>query len=595
MASAQAVRAPPGAAMTDVKPSASGPHPEELAATWPFRPNIRGRHCLSVAGHYLGAEAGFMILANGGNAIDAGVAAGIVEAIVQPDQVNFSGVAPCLVFLAESRRLLSICGLGGWPRKASCAWFRDNFGAVVPEGILRTVVPAAPGTWIFALREFGTLSFADVVRPALELAREGFPINEFTCAEIRKREAHFRRWSGNAAVFLPQGRLPGPGDIFVQSDLARSLQYMVDAERAQQSAGRDAGLLAAHNAYYKGDIAAAIARYHKANGGLLDWDDLAEYQPRLEPTASIRWRGLDVHTCGFWTQGPVLLQALGILSGYDLSGLGHNSADYLHVVAESLKLAFADREACYGDPDFVNVPAERLLSADYAAERRNLVSERAWSEMPPSGAGLVAPLRSPTSRNAAADTSFVCAVDRAGNVFCASPSDPTYDTEIIPGLGLSPSSRGSQSRTDPDHPAAIAPGKRPRLTPNPVLVLKDGEPHLAMGTPGGDVQPQALLQVLLGMEVFGMPAQNAIETSRIVSRSFPDSFAPHAYFPGELNIEGGIDESVGRELSRRGHVVNWWPRRTSRAGGVCAVAWHRHNRSFTAGADFRRAGYAVGW
>lgn len=577
--------------------STGGPHPEEVAGRWPYRPNVRGLRHFAATGHYLGAHAAFSILEAGGNAIDAGVAAGMVEAVVQPDQVNFAGVAPIIIYLAQPQQVLSISGLGTWPKAATCEFFAKTFGPIVPEGLMRTVVPAAPATWIFALRRFGTLRFADVVKPALDLARNGFPIHEFTAAEIRKRAAHYGRWDENARIYLPSGRPPEPGEIFLQHDLARTLQYMVDQEDSVLSHGRDAALQAAHDAFYRGDIAAAIVRHHRTHGGLMTAEDMASYEPKIEEPATVRYKGLDVYTCGFWTQGPVLLQALNILSGFDLKTMGHNSADYLHVVAESLKLAFADREAFYGDPDFVPVPGAQLLSKAYADERRKLIRrDTAWPEMPPAGNGAgVAPEESGSAIMPSADTSYVCTMDRQGNIFTASPSDPSYDTEVIPGTGLCPSSRGSQSRAIPTHPSCVAPGKRPRLTPNPVLAFENGRPRYALGTPGGDVQPQAILQAFLAMETFGLDPQNAVEAPRAISRSFPDSFAPHAYYPGELNIEQRVPNAVGQELARRGHGVKWWPARTSRAGSVCATAFNPTDGSFAIGADYRRISYALGW
>jgi gamma-glutamyltranspeptidase/glutathione hydrolase len=560
---------------------------------------------MAVAGHYLSAQAAFSVLEAGGNAVDAGVAGGLVDGVVQADQVNVAGVAPIMIYLAERREVLTISGLGGWPRAADCGRFEREYGGTIPEGILRTVVPAAPAAWIAALEKFGTMSFGEVAQAALRLAREGFPIHAFTAAEIRKREDHFRRWPANAAIFLPKGRPPLPGELFVQADLGRTLQYLVDEEAAAAARhGRAGGLRAVHDAFYKGDIADVIVRYHREHGGLLAAEDLAEFEVGIEPPVSTSFNGLDVYTCGFWCQGPVLLQALNLLAGYDLHALGHNSTRYIHTVAEALKLAFADRHFHYGDPRMVDVPAQRLLCKSYAEQRRRLIREQeAWPEMPPPGevAASAAAPRAPSPSASAGpelpdpDTSYVCTVDREGNVFSVSPSDTSYDTEVIPGTGLCPSSRGSQSWADSSHPSSIAPGKRPRLTPNPALALRDGKPYLAFGTPGGDVQPQAMLQVLLNIAIFAMDPQNAVEAPRFITRSHPDSFEPHHYYPGELNLEGRIAREIGEALAAKGHGVQWWPASTSRTGGVCAVRFDQQEGSFHAGADYRRIGYALGW
>jgi gamma-glutamyltranspeptidase/glutathione hydrolase len=307
-----------------------------------------------------------------------------------------------------------------------------------------------------------------------------------------------------------------------------------------------------------------------------------------------------MYACDAWCQGPVLPQMLNVLKGFDLKGMGHNSLDYAHVVTEAIKLAFADRERYYGDPRFVKVPVDTLLSDAYADARRAMLRpDRAWPQMPPFGAipGFEerdAP--APTLESAsvgAHDTSYVCVMDKDGNVFSATPSDPSYDTPVIPGTGLCPSSRGSQSWADPAHASSVAPGKRPRLTPSPALaLLPDGSP-MPIGTPGGDVQAQAMLQVFLNMTVFGMNPQQAVEAPRFASYSFPDSFEPHSYSPGVLHVEDRVPQSVRSGLAARGHKVEDWPAFVWRAGAVCVL---RKDRGvISAGADPRRACYALGW
>lgn len=582
-----------------------GPHREEVEGVWPLRPTVRGTRHGAVAGHYLAAHAGFAILEAGGNAIDAGVAAGIVESVVQPDQVNFAGVAPIMIYLAERGEVVTIAGVGTWPRAASCEYFHREHGGAIPEGIPRTVVPAAPAAWVMALERFGTMSFGEVAGAAIRLAREGFPIHPYTAAEIRRHEEFYRRWPANAEIYLPGGRAPQPGQLFVQADLGRTLQHLADAEAAAAAnGGRAAGLRAVHDAFYRGDVAAAIVKYHQERGGLLTAADLAEFRVEVEPPEHAPFGELEVYTCGFWCQGPVLLQTLNLLADYDLPALGHNSCAYIHTLTEALKLSFADRHYYYGDPRVVSVPAEHLLSQAYAAQRRTLIRPReAWPEMPPPGdlgpAHLLAALRPLAAAAEGAprelDTSYACAIDAEGNIFSASPSDPSYDMEVVPGTGLCPSSRGTQSWTDPNHPSSVAPGKRPRLTPNPAMALRDGKPYLAFGTPGGDVQPQAMLQVLLNVAVFGMEPQLAVEAPRFVTRSHPDSFSPHTYFPGQLNLEGRIAREVGEALGVLGHQVQWLPDRTARTGGVCALRIDADSGIFHAGADFRRAAYALGW
>ena len=298
-----------------------------------------------------------------------------------------------------------------------------------------------------------------------------------------------------------------------------------------------------------------------------------------------RFAGVDVYTCGPWCQGPVLLQMLGVLEGIDLKAMGHNSLDYAHTVTEAIKLAFADRERYYGDPRFVQVPIEALLSDAYSRRRREMLRpDRAWPEMPPCGEipGFAYRERPvPTALRAEAgarDTSYVCVVDKDGNVLSATPSDPSFDTPVIPGTGLCPSSRGSQSWSDPSHASSVAPGKRPRLTPSPALaILPDGSP-MPFGTPGGDVQAQAMLQVFLNMTVFAMNPQQAVEAARFASYSFPDSFEPHSYSPGLLHVESRVPQSVREGLAARGHTIEDWPEFVWRAGAVCVLRADRTQR-----------------
>ncbi len=323
--------------------------------------------------------------------------------------------------------------------------------------------------------------------------------------------------------------------------------------------------------------------------------------------ASARCAGADVYTCGPWCQGPALGQALNILDAAALQAAGHNSADYLHWIAEARKLAFADREAFYGDPNHVDVPIAGLLDPVYGAARRAQVDPaRAWPEMPPAGTPPGAAPRGTAPGAGAAwregppcdlprDTSYICVVDRWGNTVSATPSDVSNDTPVVPGTGLCPSSRGSQSWTTPGHPSRLAPGKRPRLTPNPAMAVAPGRFVLPFGTPGGDVQTQAMLQTLLNVLLFGMDPQDAVEHPRIATYSFPDSFEPHAYHPGRLCIEARIARATGEALAARGHQVTWWPERIWRAGAVCAIHADLGTGILTAGADPRRPGYALGW
>jgi gamma-glutamyltranspeptidase / glutathione hydrolase len=567
-----------------------------------LRPLLMGTRHMAVAGHYGAAHAAFAILEAGGNAVDAGVAAGIALGVLQSDLVNFAGVAPILIYNAKTREVLTISGLGTWPRAVTTDFFVKRFGGAIPVGVLRTIVPAAPDAWITALERFGTMSFGDCAAAAIRFASEGFPMYALMSEMIGMHVEDYRRWPSSASIYLPNGHAPRPGQVFVQRDLGRSLQYMADEERAAAQAGRKAGLDAARHAFYRGDIAHAIVTYHRQNEGLLTLDDLGGFHVAVEPPVASRFGELDMCARGPWCQGPVLLEMLNILSGIDLARMGHNTLDYAHVVTEGIKLAFADRDRYIADPRFVDVPVRTLLSDDYAKARRaELRPDRAFPGMPPAGeidvrSTYASP--APTHHRAAAgahDTSHISVIDRDGNVFCATPSDPSYDTPVIPGTGLCPSSRGSQSWADPAHPSCVAPGKRPRLTPMAALAIaRDGSP-MPIGTPGGDVQAQALVQVLLNMTIFGMTPQQAVEAPRFASYSFPDSFEPHAYSPGVLYVERRVAASVRDGLAARGHQVEEWPDFAWRAGAVCVQRRDSGTGVIAAGADPRRPAYAVGW
>jgi len=576
----------------------------------PMRPLVAGTRHMVVAGHALAAHAGFTILEAGGNAVDAGIGAAIAIAVVESELVNVAGVAPMIIRLADTGEVITIDGLGHWPAAMAPDLFMREHGAQVPEGILRTVVPAAPAAWIEALQRYGTMTFGDVSGAAIRLARDGFVMYPLMADLIAKNQDRLRRWPSNTAIYLPGGAPPEAGDLFVQSDLAGTLQYMADQESAAATGGRAAGLQAARDAFYRGDIAATILAYHEAEGGLLRAGDLADFAVEVGKPLSTSFAGATVYACGPWCQGPALLQTLAILDGVDLAAMGHNTPAYVHTVAEALKLAFADREAFYGDPRFIDVPLDGLLSSEYAAARRGLIRpNEAWLGMAPVGdpwnrtdvpasdgaAPMTAAMQAGEAPRMPLDTSYVCAVDEAGNVFSATPSDIAFDTPVIPGTGLCVSSRGSQSWADPDHPSGVAAGKRPRLTPNPALSIDPDGRVTAFGTPGGDVQVQAMVQTFLNRKVFAMDAQSAVEAPRFATYSFPDSFAPHETYSGRLNVEAAIAATAGNDLGALGHDIHAWPEKTWLAGAVCMLESDPNTGIHTGAADPRRTGYALGW
>lgn len=567
-----------------------------------LRPMLQGFDHMVSAGHYLASHAAHRVLLDGGNAVDAGVAAGIVLGVVQSDIVNFAGVAPILVREAGNGQVWSISGLGPWPRAASLELFLQTHGGTIPAGILRTVVPAAPDAWITALARFGTMRFSEVAAAAIEIADRGFVMYPLMAETLLTHAEDYARWESSAAIYLPGGRPPAVGEVFRQRDLAASLQYMADQERAAGGNRLD-GLQAARDAFYRGDIGRRIVSYHEQHGGLLSMSDLAEFSVEVTPALSGSFGQTQVYSCGFWCQGPTLLQMLHILEGVDLASLGHNSPAYVHYLTEAIKLAFADREAYYSDPREGLVPAERLLAKDYARERLAQISpDRAAPGMPAPGAARMPGRLTPEGMAAdesrtdpTLDTSYVAVMDKQGNAFSATPSDGSYNTPVIPGTGLCPSARGSQSWALAGHAAAIAPGRRPRLTPNPSLAVRADGTVMPFGTPGGDVQCQAMLQAFLNVEVFNMELQQAVESPRFACYSFPSSFEPHAIQSGRLLLEDGIGASVLERLVELGHQVGSWGDLNWRAGGMCMVRRRGDNGVLEAAADPRRPAYALGW
>ncbi|MFT4307529.1 MAG: gamma-glutamyltransferase [Microbacterium sp.] len=554
------------------------------------------RHSAS-SGHYLASAAAFAILEAGGNAVDAGCAAGMALAVLHADEVNFGGVAPIMIRTADGETV-SIDGLGVWPRRIPADLFMTEHDGTIPTGILRTVTPAAPDAWITVLRDYGTLTFGEVAAEALRLARDGFAVFPLLAEGIANRQAGYRRWPANEAIYLPGGRPPETGERFVQTDLAHTIQLMIDAE-AESAGDRVAGLEAARAAFYEGAVAEAIVAYHEENGGYLRADDLAEFRSRYEPVVATRWRDFTLYTCGPWCQGPILAEALLILERVGLDGMAHNGADYVHTVIEALKAVFADREHHYGDPAFVDVPLERLLGPEHVAARAAAIDPaRACRELPPALFGVTQELPDAISADEVrhigeGGTSYVCVVDRWGNAFSATPSDGASTAPVVPGTGIVPSLRGLQSRPDPAHPSGVAPGKRPRLTPNPAIAVRDDGSVLPFGCPGGDMQVQAMLQVFLNAFHFGMELQEAVNAPRFSTWSFPNSFAPFDYLAAHVFVEDRFDEDVLADLERRGHDVRRWPAYTRDAAAVEAVYRNARTGFLESAADPRQPAQAV--
>lgn len=586
----------------------------------PLRPNIMATRHAVASGHYWASQAGFQVLEAGGNAVDAGVATGIALNVLESEMCSFGGVAPTMVYLAERNEVISFSGVGPWPSRASCEYFHRHHGGTIPSGVLYSVIPAAADIWLTALERYGTLSFGDVAGAAIRFARDGFPMYPLLREQILDRAEAMRSMPTTAAVYMPDGRVPELGEIFIQRDLGAMLQYLADEERAHKVNGRQAGIAAARKAFYCGDIARAIVRQQQEHGGLVTAEDLAGFRAGIEKPEQIRFGDYTVYGCGPWSQGPMVLETLNLLKGFDLAAMGHNSPAYLHAVVESIKLAAADRERYFGDPDFVDVPLNVLLSDAYAATRRGKIDKgHAAPEMPMHGdvpgfarrpwrpdpsSGSTGPIPQAHILSGAKDiaavapqleTTYLCAIDRHGNAFSSTPSDSNFSSHIVPGLGIVCSTWGSRGYTDPEHPFAVAPGRRPKMSANPQLAIVPGRKVIAFGSPGNEVLGQAQIQVFLNLAVFGMDPQSAVEQARVASYSWPGSIVPHPYFPARLNIESRIPRSTGEALAALGHKIEWWPERKWLAGSPCVISHDLELDVRFAGADHRRTAYAVGW
>lgn len=570
-------------------------------------PLVMGREAVIATEHYLSAAAGARIFARGGNAIDAAVAATFVEGVVNPHMHTIGGEAPMLIYSADAGRVVAINGNMTAPARATIEHFRSLGIELIPAyGLLAAGVPAALGALIAALSEFGTRSLADVLQPALTLAEDGFPMHIGLCGEdnivadefpagagatLRRFADTFRnKWPSSAQVYLPGGEVPKPGQILKNPALARFFRRLLDAEAGAKSHGRVSALEAARTRFYAGDIARDIVAWSDAQGGLLCDQDLARFTTRIENPVSADYRGVRMFKCGPWSQGPVFLQQLRMLEGFDLHAMGHNSADYIHTVTESAKLAFADREAYYADPEFTPVPMEELLSDRYGALRRELIDPaRASMDQRPGDPVAMRPLRAGASaapRSWGGGTVHVTACDRAGNMIAVTASGGWIPSSpVIDALGFPLGTRMQTFYLDPAHPNALAPGKRPRTTLSPSIAMRGGEPYMAFGTPGGDQQDQWTFQFFLNVVDFGMDLQQAIEAPKFSSGHFPSTFYPHNFQPGLLRVEARIPQDVRDRLSERGHKIE--VRSPLSEGHVLAVSVDRARGLVQGGCDPR--------
>ena len=558
----------------------------------PVRQPVRGTRGAVAGGTQFATEAGMRIYHQGGNAVDAGVATMFAASVAEYSHFGFGGEAPILI-RAKDGRVFSIAGVGTMPKMATAEFFRTRRivagellalepgglkGIIPVAGLMPALVPGMVDAGLLALQQFGTMSFAEIMVPALQLAG-GMPADETRAGGIARSRRFFDLWPASKHVFMPDGRGPVPGEVFAQPDLARTIRAMVDAEKKalKSGASRAAAIDAIRDYFYRGEVAKKIDAFSRANNGLLRYEDLAAFRLELEEPASTTYRGFKVYKPGFWSQGPVMLQALNILEGYDLRPLGYNSAEYIHKLAEALKLAYADRDTYYGDPKFAHVPAERLLSKEYAAERRKDISDKASMEFLPGtidGKHPLHPSQMEIARTRiddelmARDTTCVNAVDKDGLMFSATPSGAWLPSVIAGDTGIPLTQRAQSFLLVPGHPNELAGGKRPRVTLSPTLVTRDGKPYLTLSTPGGDNQDQAMLQILLNVFEFGMNAEIALEAPRFQTRHLVSSFDNHAMNRGDLLLDDRIPAATYADLTARGHRTEL---RTRWASGAAPV------------------------
>ena len=583
-------------------PRAVAVHTETL------RPDILGTHGIVAAGRHYSVSAGVRILQQGGNAIDAGVASVLAASVCEISHFGFGGEAPTMIYDAKASEVTVINGQGPAPKAATPALFAAR-GFVPGNGPLGATIPAMLDAMALALEAKGTMHLDQVLQPAIELA-DGFPMYGFLRNYLVSERKATEQWEWSKKTYYPDDRVPDVGEIFRQPNLARTLRTIAGADRTTFARTRDraAAIRAGRDAFYTGDIARRIAEADKAAGGVFTYDDLASYHGAIEKAVTTSFRGYDVYKAGPWDQGPVLLQTLNILEGVDLQSLGANSAEYIHQVHEAIKLAYADRNAYYGDPAFAKVPIAGLLSKEYAAERRRLIGQQASLEHRPGNPFAFDPaVKAPPARYTphsqgeksgavAGDTTCVDVVDKDGNLFSATPSSGwLLSGAFVAGdTGVPLSNRMTVFDLDPLSPNVLVGGKRPRTTLTPTIVLKEGKPFLAISTPGGDSQDQQILNVLLEMLVFGRDIQEAIEAPRVNSLHPFGSFDTHPSEPGVLEIENRIPADVRDALIARGHTLKvLGPYGMST--GVVAVGVEPHSGTLRGGADVRRERYIFGW
>lgn len=585
------------------------------------RPELRGTFGMVASTHWLASAAAMAALERGGNAFDAAATAGFVLQVVEPHQNGPAGDLPVVFHSAAEDRVRVLCAQGPAPQGATIAHYKGLGLDLVPgTGLLAAVVPGAFDGWMQLLRDYGTFSVADVMGPAIGYAEHGYPLAPLVAAVIGNvAELFAAEWPTSAALYLPGGAPPTPGRLFANPALAETFKRLVAA--ADGAGGRERGIEAARDAFYRGFVAETMERFcageevmdssGRRHGGVLRADDMARWQASYEEPLSAdydgQWR---VFKTGPWGQGPGFLQMLRLLDGLGVGAMDPVGPEFVHTLVECAKLAYADREAYYGDPDFVDVPISTLLSDAYTAERRALVGETASLALRPghagdgprlpalhgieaeAGAGVGEPGALARAGQVSRDTVHIDVADRWGNLVSAMPSGGWLQSSpVIPELGFCLGARAQMFWLEDGLSASLAPGKRPRTTLTPGIAYRDGAPYMAFGSPGGDGQDQWAMQFFL-RHAHGMNLQEAIDAPAFISHHWPNSFYPRRARPGEMEAEGRLAPATIDALRERGHrveVVDDW------SLGRLAAAARESDGLLKAAANPRNMqGYAVG-
>jgi gamma-glutamyltranspeptidase/glutathione hydrolase len=569
-----------------------------------MKPLVRGTEYAATSMAPLATLTAEHVLRNGGNAFDAIVAGQAVLGLVQPNLNGVGSDATLLIYDAKAKKVFSLNAEGTAPKLATIEWYKTHQGGKIPvnDSLLSGTVPGVVDAWYILLSRWGTKTFGEMLAPAIELAERGIPMGRLFNAQ------QLKKWPSSMAIYGKKDGTPWKdGEVWKNPDLAHTLRRLVEAEKQASSKGREAGLKAARDRFYKGDIAREMAKFSEDNGGLFRYEDFASYSAKVEEPVSVDYKGYTVYKNPSASQGPTELFALNILEGYDLKKMGLNSPDYIHTSVEAMKLAMADRERYLGDMDFIKIPYSGLLSKEYAAERRKLIDAgkasldfRPGDVAPFAGSGYE-PVTRPNdvdihgNADHEGDTSYIATVDKDRNLISFTPSlHSSFGTKVvIAGLGFLFNCRGDYYSLVSGHANALEPGKRPRSTLQGTLVMKDGKPLMVTGSPGADDQCMRTIQTLLNVVEFGMNVQQAIEAPRWATRSFPASPFPHTMYPGDLSLEGRIPDSVRDELAKRGHKVTMKGPWSMNDSAAIYIDWS--TGTVSAGADPRTTAMALAW